>query len=79
MKETTTKAKPKTNVQLVRQIMEYSQVGALKQAFVIEALHYYSHEILNDTTLWPQNSVVSQEAWQTCARETLDQLKGESK
>jgi hypothetical protein len=68
--------KPKTNVQLVRHIMEYSQVGALKQAFVIEALHYYSHEILNDTTLWPQNSVVSQEAWQTCAEETLASITG---
>ena len=71
--------KPKTNIQLVRHIMEYSQAGALKQAFVIEALYQYSHQIIEDTTLWPQNSVVSQEAWQLCAREVLDQLKGETK
>ena len=71
--------KPKTNIQLVRHMMEYSPVGALKQAFVIEALYQYSHQIIEDNTLWPQNSVVSQEAWQLCAREVLDQLKGESK
>ena len=63
--------KPKTNVQLVRHIMEYSQVGALKQAFVIEALYQYSHQILEDKAAWPQNSVVSQEAWQTCAEEVI--------
>jgi hypothetical protein len=63
--------KPKTNIQLVRHIMEYSQAGALKQAFVIEALYYYSQKILKDKATWPQGSVVSQEAWQTCAEETL--------
>ena len=71
--------KPKTNIQLVRHIMEYSAAGALKQAFVIEALYQYSHQILKDKEAWPQNSVVSQEAWQLCAHEVLDQLKGESK
>jgi aminopeptidase-like protein len=71
--------KPKTNIQLVRHIMEYSQVGALKQAFVIEALYQYSQQILDDKDAWPQNSFVSQEAWQTCAEETLNQLKGEFK
>jgi len=63
--------KPKTNIQLVRHIMEYSAAGALKQAFVIEALYYYSQKILKDKAAWPQGSVVSQEAWQTCAEETL--------
>ena len=79
MKATTTKSKPKTNTQIVRHIMEYSAAGALKQAFVIEALYQYSQQILNDKEAWPQNSMVSQEAWQTCARETINQLKGESK
>lgn len=63
--------KPKTNIQLVRHIMEYSQVGALKQAFVIEALYQYSQQILKDKETWPQNSFVSQEAWQTCAEEVI--------
>ena len=68
--------KPKTNIQLVRHIMEYSQVGALKQAFVIEALYQYSQQILKDKEAWPQNSFVSQEAWQTCAEETLASITG---
>ena len=63
--------KPKTNIQLVRHIMEYSQAGVLKQAFVIEALMSYSNQILKDKEAWPQNSFVSQEAWQTCAKEVI--------
>ena len=66
--------KPKTNIQLVRHIMEYSQTGALKQAFVIEALYQYSQQILKDKEAWPQNSFVSQEAWQTCAKEVIDSI-----
>jgi hypothetical protein len=66
-----TKAKPKTNVQLVRHIMEYSAVGALKQAFVIEALYQYSQQMLDDKEAWPQNAFISQEAWQTCAKEVI--------
>jgi hypothetical protein len=68
--------KPKTNIQLVRHIMEYSQAGVLKQAFVIEALYQYSQQILDDKEAWPQNSFVSQEAWQTCAKETLASITG---
>ena len=68
--------KPKTNVQLVRHIMEHSQVGALKQAFVIEALYQYSQQILEDKEVWPQNSFVSQEAWQTCAEEVIASITG---
>jgi hypothetical protein len=68
--------KPKTNIQLVRHIMEYSATGALKQAFVIEALYQYSQQILDDKEAWPQNSFVSQEAWQTCAEETLASITG---
>ena len=66
--------KPKTNIQLVRHMMEYSQVGALKQAFVIEALYQYSQQILKDKEAWPQNSFVSQEAWQTCAKEVITSI-----
>lgn len=68
--------KPKTNIQLVRHIMEYSQAGALKQAFVIEALYQYSQQILKDKATWPQGSFVSQEAWLVCAKETLASITG---
>ena len=67
--------KPKTNIQLVRHIMEYSAAGALKQAFVIEALYSYSNKILEDKEVWPQNSFVSQEAWQTCAEEVIASIE----
>ena len=68
--------KPKTNIQLVRHIMEYSQVGALKQAFVIEALYQYSQQILENKEVWPQGSFVSQEAWQVCAEEVIASITG---
>ena len=68
--------KPKTNIQLVRHIMEYSATGALKQAFVIEALYHYSQQVLDDKKAWPQNSFVSQEGWQACAKETLASIEG---
>ena len=68
--------KPKTNIQLVRHIMEYSQAGALKQAFVIEALYSYSQQILEDKEVWPQGSFVSQEAWHVCAEEVIASITG---
>ena len=65
------RSKTQTNVQLVKRMMEQSSQGALMQAFIIEAIHQYSQQILDDKAVWPQGSFVSQEAWQTCAKEVI--------
>ena len=68
-------AKAKTNVQAVKQMMEFSAVGPMKQAFIMTALEEYSKQVLADTSKWPENSMISQEVWKTAAQETLDELK----
>ena len=70
--------KTKTNVQFVKDIMEASECGALKQAFVIEAIHRYSRDVLRDETDWG-NSFISKDAWQQCATECLAAIDGRNK
>lgn len=62
----------KNNLQIVREIMTYSEHGALIQAFVIEALSSYSEMILNANM--PEDGIVSPEAWKGCAKEVLEKL-----
>ncbi len=63
---------PPNNVQLVREIMNFSEYGGLIQAFVIEALYAYSQHAL--TVDMPDNGVISPEAWKGCAQEVIDKL-----
>lgn len=63
-----------TNKQLVKQMMESYQTGALQEVFVLEAIRHYSELILQDQTDWG-NSFISKDAWQMCARECLVSLE----
>lgn len=60
----------KTNVQAVRSMMEYSDFGALAQAFIIEAISRYADEVSEST---PEDygsfTLVSPESWIGVARE----------
>jgi hypothetical protein len=56
-------------------MMEFSSVGPIKQVFIMTALEEYSKQILADKSKWPDNSMISQEAWKAAAQETLDDLK----
>jgi hypothetical protein len=60
-----------TNEELVTRMMRTSQAGALKQAFIIEAIHNYSQMVLQDTEVWSANSFINQDAWKQCAKECL--------
>jgi len=62
------------NELLVLHMMNFSRAGALKQAFVIEAIQRYSHMVLKDTTDW-SGSIVSKESWQQCARECIESIE----
>lgn len=71
--------KQQTNLALVKSMMEHSQVGVLKQAFIIEAIRRYADQIIADTSDWGENSFISQEAWKVCAKECADSINQRSK
>lgn len=64
----------KTNIGLVTNMMNFSETGALKQAFIIEAIHYYSQLILADESDWGY-SLLSKDAWQQCAKECIKSIE----
>jgi predicted nucleic-acid-binding protein len=65
--------KPQTNVQLVTHMMEYSQVGALKQAFIIEAISQYSKQIV-ESEPWT-DGVITHAAWKAAAQECITEIE----
>lgn len=77
--EGTPKAKPrkqkrKTNVQVVSNMMNYSAAGALKQAFILQAIERYAQKIIKSEP-WSETSLISFAAWKTCAEEVLETLE----
>lgn len=66
--------KPKTNIELVTHLMDFSRQGGLMQAFIIEGLAKYS-EMTLAAEPWPENSFINQDAWKACATEYLNALK----
>lgn len=66
--------KPLTNIQLVTKMMEFSAVGALKQAFIIEAIRVYSKNII-ESPPWPDTEMISHAAWNVAAEECMKTLK----
>lgn len=58
-----------TNTEFVVSLMNHSSYGALVQAFVIEALTNYSENVINDTSVWPQLSLIPQASWKGIAHE----------
>lgn len=65
----------KTNVDFVTHIMEHSDYGALKQAFIISALDVYSRMcIRDDEECNVANGFIDPKAWQGIAREVNAEL-----
>jgi hypothetical protein len=48
----------------------------LREAFVINAIEYYSKQLLEDHSDWG-NSLIRKEAWIECAVECLDIIKSQ--
>ena len=67
-------SKYQTNVELVTRMMEYSQAGALVQAFVIEAIANYAEQTL-EAEPWPAGHFINQDAWKLCAKECLSSIQ----
>lgn len=72
-------SKPKTNIELVCELMDFSPFGPLAQMFVIDALTKWSDKIA-DTPIeelrkaFEGNPLISAEAWQGVAREIKEKL-----
>jgi len=61
----------KTNTALVKEMMSFSDHGVLKEVFILEAIYKYSQLTLEDTSKWGDDSLISQDAWRTCAQECI--------
>lgn len=70
--------KPRTNIELVTEMMEFSKAGALKQAFIIEAIAYYAKRQVDAEPWLSESSPVNQASWKACAQECLDSINNRS-
>jgi hypothetical protein len=74
-----TKAKHRTNIQFITDLMSHSQQGALMQAYLIEAIHAYSKQTKVSPPWSTDNAFISEAAWRACADEALDAINNRSK
>ena len=73
-----TKAKHKTNAQLIGDLMSYSKQGVLMQVFLIEAIAKYAEQT-KVSPAWANEGFISEAAWRACADEALDAINNRSK
>lgn len=71
---------PKTNLELVTELMEFSPAGALAQVFIIDAIYKHATTVAQlDPTVMAPNPFVSNEAWVKAAghiKTTIDAFYG---
>ncbi|MDN7537064.1 hypothetical protein [Burkholderia cenocepacia] len=69
---------PATNVELITQLMNVSQYGALAQAFVIDALTKHAEAVAaltdDEVAELDKNSAVHMPAWRGVAREIKQKM-----
>ena len=73
------KVKPKTNIQLVTDLMTHSKQGVLMQAFIIEAVANYANQTKVSPPWSTDNTFISEAAWRACADEALEAINNRSK
>lgn len=67
--------KPQTNVELVTEIMEFSNFGAMSQVFVIDALTKHCERVSKSKVGdYPENSFIHPESWIGVANEIKEKL-----
>ena len=71
--------KPKTNIQVVTDLMTHSKQGVLMQAFIIEAIANYAQQTKVAPAWSTDNTFISEASWRACADEALDALNNRSK
>ena len=63
-----------SNSQRISRMMSHSHYGAMKQAFIMEAIAKYSEQQIAAEP-WSERSIISQATWKAIAQECLDDLK----
>jgi hypothetical protein len=67
--------KHKTNIQMIKHLMEFSRHGALMQAFIMDALDKQSKAIAKmDPAEIDTGGFINGEAWINCAKELQEAL-----
>ncbi|MFZ1074777.1 MAG: hypothetical protein WAN50_00155 [Minisyncoccia bacterium] len=68
-------AQRKTNVQIVKQLMERAESGPLMQAFIVTAITKYAELCANEPASTFDSALLSGEAWKRCAVEAKKTLE----
>ena len=63
--------------QLIVGMMNDTQVGGLKEIFILEAIRAYSSTQLEPKAPWPDASIISQKAWRAAAQECLTTINAQ--
>lgn len=67
-------ARRKTNTQFIKHLMDFSNNGALMQAFVLTAIEKYSDAVAKADPDELNNGFISGNAWIACAKEARTAL-----
>ena len=62
----------RTNIQFVNDMMNYSNYGALKQAFILEAIREYANKHVLNEDAW-DNGFVDATTWKGIAEEICEE------
>lgn len=68
--------KRKTNLDLVKNLMEVSPQGALSQMFVVEAISRYCDEVIAyEIKEEDERHIINPHAWKACAEDIKKRMK----
>lgn len=65
----------KTNIEMVADLMAVSPYGALAEAFIVEAIRYYSEQVAKQTPEENPSALISPVAWHGIAVDIQQRLK----
>lgn len=63
------------NTQFITELMDFSELGGIMHAFVLECLRVYAKEVISRQNEIPDNGLMSRELWVACANECLEKLE----
>ena len=64
----------RTNEEFVSELMCYSRYGPLTQAFIIEAIRYYSEIVSKNDVESNPNAIIDPKLWQMIAEDVHQQM-----
>jgi hypothetical protein len=64
----------KTNVEMITDMMEFSNNGSLMQAYIIEAIYNYSLQVIKAGPEVFNNGLLNGKSWVACAEEAVNKI-----